>query len=85
MHSLYVPYAMNVNKMKCTFYYIVLYTMAYVKNIYVFQKNLFPNYALFKMVMERNKPMMIHKLSLFIYNALKRRGDYISGTVVVNN
>ena len=48
-------------------------------------ENLFPNYALFKMVMERNKPMMIHKLSLFIYNALKRRGDYISGTVVVNN
>ena len=43
-----------------------------------------PNYALFKMVMKRNEPLMIHKLSLFIYYALKRRNDYISGIVVVN-
>ena len=47
-------------------------------------KNISPNYTLFKMVMERNEPLMIHKLSLFIYYALKRRNDYVSGTVVVN-
>ena len=37
-----------------------------------------------KMVMERNEPLMIHKLSLLIYYDLKRRNDYISETVVVN-
>ena len=34
MHSLYVPYAMDMKKMKCTFYYIVLYTMTHARNIY---------------------------------------------------
>ena len=47
-------------------------------------ENVSPNYALFKMVMERNEPLMIHKLSLFIYYALTRRNDYISGTVIEN-
>ena len=30
-------------------------------------ENVSPNYALFKMVMERNEPLMIHKLSFFFY------------------
>ena len=38
MHSLYVPYAKNMKKMKYTFYYIVLYIMTYTGNIYLFQK-----------------------------------------------
>ena len=79
MHSLYVPYAMNMKKMKYTFYYIVLYTMTYARNICV-PENVSPSYALFKMAMERNGPLMIHKLSFFIYYALKQKNDYISGT-----
>ena len=37
MHSLYVPYAINMKKMKYNFYYIVLYIMTYARNMYVFQ------------------------------------------------
>ena len=43
-----------------------------------------PNDALFKVIMEHNKPLMIQKLSLYIYYALKRGNDHISWTTVVN-
>ena len=38
MHSVYVPYAIYMKRMKYTFYYIVLYTMTHARNLHVFQK-----------------------------------------------
>ena len=48
--------------------YIVQYTMTYARNIYVSQK-MYLNYDLFKVIMERNEPL-IHKLCLYIYYTL---------------
>ena len=48
------------------------------------QENIPPNQDLFQVIMARNEPMLIQKLSLYIYYALKRRNDYIIETDILN-
>ena len=66
------------------FYYLIPVYYDLRQKYLCVPENVSPNYALFKIVMERNEPLMIHKLSIFIYYVSKGRNDYISGTVVVN-
>ena len=74
MHSLSIPYEINMMKDEDEINF-VLHCLVYydLRQQYLcVPENVSPNYALFKMVMERNEPLMIHKLSIYIYYVLKR-------------